>query len=199
MIHRKKKREEGGAAEFSVVSDFKSGCDSAFLKLYHRFQKPIVYYVKTMIRDAEVAEELVQEIFLKVFRFRGQYNEAFAFSTWLWTIARNTVRDHQRGMRFFLENEVSGGEFPVSPDDCPCDSESAEMLVVKKDQRRSLRKAFRLLSRPQRRVLWLRVVRQLSYDEIAKVLGLSLASVKSMVHRAKRILESQGSEIEVYG
>ena len=71
----------------------------AFSKVYQRFSKPLLHYIRSRISDPEVAEELTQEVFLKAYRFRDSYQERYALSTWLWTIARNTISDHLRGAK----------------------------------------------------------------------------------------------------
>src|SRR3954451_5807073 len=71
----------------------------AFAKIYERFRKPLLHFVRSRISDPAVAEEITQEVFLKAYRFRDSYQERYALSTWLWTIARNTVSDHLRGPR----------------------------------------------------------------------------------------------------
>lgn len=165
-----------------TVSLFKNGCEDAYAGLYHRFRKPIFQYVKSRIADDAVAEELTQEIFIKVYRFRETYEDKYAFSTWLWTIARNTISDHLRGTRGAA---CELDEEEIFLDDLPSPLLDAEAIAIARDKRRSLMKMVRSLTRLQKRVLWMRVMHQLSYDEIAAKLGLSLSAVKNLVYRAK--------------
>jgi len=158
--------------------------DKAFNIIYNRFRKPILHYVKARISDQEVAEEITQEIFLKAFRFRDQYEEEYAFSTWLWTIAKNTIADHLRVAR----PTSSHHDEDFLPEDIPCTRHSAETLAIKKDERRRFIKMMKSLTRLQKRVLWMRLVHQHSYEEISKALGLSLTAVKNLGYRAKRTL-----------
>ncbi len=160
-------------------------CDQDwFFKLYRRYQKPIGEFVRSKISNKETAAEVTQEVFLKIFRFHGSYCDTYAFSTWLWTIARNTVTDYGRA-------QASAGrpkEY-LSSDDLPSRERSPEAVALRKDQFRFFLKAIRSLTRPQRRVIWMRVVHQLSYEEIARRMGVSLTSVKNLALRAKATLK----------
>ena len=170
------------------ITDFKSGNGQAFSALYTRYQKPILKYVRARVSDDELAQELCQEIFLKVYRFRESYLEDYAFSTWLWTIARNSISDHLRGGKTSAENEVQASLYAVALDEIIACEKNAEGLLLKKDQRKGFLKVLRALTRPQKRVLWMRMVHHYSYPEISKKLGLSLSSVKCLAHRAKQTL-----------
>lgn len=163
------------------LQGFKKGDENEFSKLYERFNKPILNYVRSRIENGEVAKEVTQDVFVKVFRFRDSYQECNAFSTWLWTIARNTVSDHLRGAQ-------PAQESPVSPEDLPSPQKCAESLVLRKDERRKYFKMMKSLTRLQKRVLWMRFIHHLSYDEISKRLGLSLSAVKNLAYRAKLTL-----------
>jgi RNA polymerase sigma-70 factor (ECF subfamily) len=148
-----------------------------FTNAYRRFRKPIFHYVRSRIADIQVAEEVTQEIFLKVFRFSDSFDETRELSTWIWTIARNTVYDVLRRKNDSEEpGELENFESPL---------ENAEALLEKRDRWRMLRTVLKPLTKLQRRVLWLRVVRQLSYEEISRQLGLSLSAAKNLAYRAK--------------
>lgn len=152
----------------------------AFSKVYQRFSKPLQNYIRSRISDPEIAEELTQEVFLKAYRFRASYQERYALSTWLWTIARNTISDHLRGKTF----EDSG----IPAEELACDRPCAESVVIRKDERRNILRMMRRLTRMQKRVLWMRVIHQLSYEEISRSLGMSLSAVKNLAYRAKLTL-----------
>jgi RNA polymerase sigma-70 factor (ECF subfamily) len=169
----------------SYIAEFKSGDEGAFSKIYSRFQKPILRYVKSKVSDPELAEEITQEIFIKMYRFRDSYQEQFAFSTWLWTIAKNTISDHLRGLKNTQNLSVNNGDDPIVPDELPCTKENAETLIIRKDQKKQLLKILKSLTRLQKRVLWLRMIHHLSYQEISKHLGISLSAVKNLAYRAK--------------
>jgi RNA polymerase sigma-70 factor (ECF subfamily) len=110
---------------FSSNSDF-------FSKLYTRFRIPIYRYVRERTRNEAVAEELTQEIFLKVFRFQGGFEAGPSISAWLWTIAKNTLNDYFRANREVSEDRR------VSAEEAPSPVQNAEALIVRKDLRRRL-------------------------------------------------------------
>lgn len=163
---------------------FKDGNSIAFAKIYDCFRKPILKYVLGRISNTQAAEEVTQEIFTKVFRFRESYDEAQEFSAWLWTIARNTVFDTLRKHKAGNEH-MADAHIPFDYEEVPSEDSGIESALHLKDMRRMTKAAFRDLTKLQRRVFWLRVVKQYSYDEIANAMGMSLSAVKNLGHRAK--------------
>src|SRR4051812_15421890 len=120
---------------------------------YEKYYKPILKFVRTRIAEHSVAEEVTQEVFLKAHRFRASYREEYAFSTWLWAIARNTVCDYLRAVRhspndgFAVTDET---EFVF--DELPSPHQNAETMLMKDEQRRSVLLLFARLSKLQKRV-----------------------------------------------
>lgn len=176
------------------VHGFRDGSEEAFSAIYDWFRPPIRSYIASRIADPADQEEITQEIFLKAYRFRSSYNPRFELSTWLWTVARNTVSDWLRKHRPAMGARApeAGPEFSV--EDFPCGRHDAETRMIHRSQRRNLIRLFRHLTRPQRRVLWLRIIHQHSYQEIGRQLGLSLPSVKNLSLRARvKLAEVTGS------
>jgi RNA polymerase sigma-70 factor (ECF subfamily) len=138
------------------------------------------------VRNAELAEDIAQEVFIKVYRFCAYYNPEQAFETWLKAIARNTILDWHRKQKSSRLELGSDEAFEV--DSVPCKRPDAEKLLVFRSRKEVLKPSLRKLTGLQRRVLFQRVVRNLSYDEIARKLGLSVSSVKSAMYRAKLVL-----------
>jgi len=181
--------EPGKKLPFIVhVRSLRESSAETFGRIYQRFRHPILSYVRARVQDQEVAEEITQDIFVKVFRFRAGYQERFAFSTWLWTIAKNTVADHLRGRR----DRADQVDAEVHAEEIPCTGGNAESRILEKDERRKVFKKLRSLTRLQKRVLWMRLIHQLSYEEISKRLGLSLAAVKNLIYRARQVMLREG-------
>jgi RNA polymerase sigma factor (sigma-70 family) len=167
-----------------LLQAFRNGEDWAFAKIFSRFHRPILRYVEQKVRDEEVAQELVQETFLKIYRHREAYRPEYAFSTWLWTIARNTVLDWNR--RGKLESTVDG---PVSLEESVASPlPNAQMLMELSADRRQLRRVFGRLTGLQRKVIWMRLIHQLSYAEIARRLRITPTAVKCLAYRSKLAL-----------
>jgi RNA polymerase sigma-70 factor (ECF subfamily) len=150
---------------------------------YERFHTPLLQHVRTRIGDPETAADLVQEVFLKAHRSRHLYRPDYALSTWLWAIAKRMIIDHLRG------NRSRGPEPATSIEEFPSGRPDAERILLSKHRWREALRLLRPLTRPQRRVFLLRAFRHLSYEEIATRLGMSLAAVKALAHRARRALE----------
>jgi RNA polymerase sigma factor (sigma-70 family) len=165
-----------------LLTAFKNGGVEAFSKIDRRFRKPIFRYILGRVPDSETAEELTQDVFLKAYRARESYEERFELSTWLWTIARNTVFDWLRKQR----EEVLDSPDEFSWEEIPCNLPCPETRTARKLDRKVLLKLMSTLTDLQKRALFMRVVRQLSYEEISKHLGLSLSAAKCLVYRARR-------------
>ena len=174
----------------SLVVAFQAGSSDAYSKIYERFRKPIMRYISSRLSDAQVAEEVVQDIFLKVYRFRANYSPEYAFSTWLWSISKNTVSDFLRVTRNFQAESRFALPENLHPEELACLRPNAESLVIRsterKNRRRNLLVRMKSLTRLQKRVLWMRSVHDLSDGEISDRLGLTLVAVKNLAYRAKQ-------------
>jgi RNA polymerase sigma-70 factor, ECF subfamily len=163
-----------------------------FAKIYLQFRRPIFKYVTRMVNDIQIAEELTQEIFLKAFRFSSTYQPKYALSTWLWTIARNTVLDWRRKSSLDpCREQRQESEFDLKVEDLPALSSNAEAHMIEKTEKEGIIGLLNSLTELQRRVLLLRVIHHLSYREISKKLGLSLSAVKCLAYRARHTLIGQ--------
>ena len=167
----------------SWIEAFQAGDERIFQEIDESYRNAILRFVSQRIPDRDTALDVTQEIFIKAFRFRARYSSEYAFSTWLWTIARNTVLDSfRRDKQDDHPDEDEENAFI-----CPLPN-AEELLLQKGEKRRRLLKFLRALSGQQKRILWMRLVHQLSYEEIARKLGLSLSAVKCAVYRSKQNL-----------
>ena len=169
---------------------FRSGDESALGQLYRRLAAGLLRYLERIVREPAVAEELVQETFVRVLDARERYAPEARFSTWLFHIARNLAHN---------ELARSRSRHPhLSADEPATDRASgppALVLVASQpdpddavDARREharFAEALATLPERQQTALWLAVVEGQSYEEIAALLGSSVQSVKNLVHRAR--------------
>jgi RNA polymerase sigma-70 factor (ECF subfamily) len=156
------------------------GDDAAFQRLYDRYKGAIRSYVHSLVKIPAVADEIAQEVFLRVYRSRDRYTADAKFSTWLWTIARNLSFDFLRKKTEVLWDEEShAAHEPTSADP------DAEALLVERATRQGIEHCLEELSLAQRQTVALRTHAELSYEEIAETLQVSLAAVKNHLHRAK--------------
>jgi len=184
-MRRKYDSKDHGTKALSsfVLNSFKEGQGWAFSAIYQQYRTPIFCYISDRVQNEAIAEEVTQDVFIKVLRSCTSYQSSFAFSTWLWTITKNTLTD------FFRKN--SKWDMTSELDQIACQNPSADLLLEKKNQKQLLMWVSRNLTRMQRRVLWMRIIYQLPYQEIAKHMRLSVSSVKCLVYRAKELLKSK--------
>ncbi len=160
----------------------KKGDTEAFRQLYERFKKPLFSYFSLRTRKVGEAEELTQELFMRVYTSRLSYEPTAKLSTWLWTIARNLCIDHSR-----KKQEVTGIE-PEIMDREEDPLSSADELLIQNAELKQLERCIDELNPDQKEATLLRTFSEAPYDEIASLLGTSLGNVKSLLFRAKQLL-----------
>lgn len=179
-----------------------NGDEFAFRRLFDRYKRPILSYIKNLSLEWEVAEEITHEIFLKVYRKRESFDPQFQFSTWLWTIARNTSLDYLRKKKDILFDDIyhKGEDGSSFIDDIGSDDKEIEATFIEQQDAEVLARCLDKLIANQKEALMLRVYSELDYDQIALAMKISVSSVKSLIHRAKKnlILEIQKISQEVY-
>ncbi len=162
----------------------------ALFELYHRRVYGLLYRL-TGSRDS--AEDLLQETFLRLVRHIASYDHAGRFEAWLFRIAANLARDHarrhrRRGPTASLDAE-SDGVGPLDRLACEC-SDPADGLVAA-EARQALGQALEALSPQDREILMLRHYGELSFQEIAELLGIPLGTALARAHRALKRLRQQ--------
>jgi len=170
-----------------LITKFQVGDLDSFAPLYSHFYKPIYKYILKFIRSTHVAEELTQDIFLKIYQYRKSYNPEYELSTWIWTIAKNTVYDHLRQSRS-TSTTFQQPENPNAFDFEPAHTETAETIIIEEFEKRKLLILMASLSSKQKEAIFLRLVKRFSYQEISKSMNLSLSAVKSLINRGKSSL-----------
>jgi RNA polymerase sigma-70 factor, ECF subfamily len=159
----------------------RQGCAASFEQLLRRFQTPVLHFLRQRGFSAD-AEDLAQETFLRAYENLHRYDRRWAFSAWLFTIARRTSLNHRRRVRPTADTRVV--EAALSSDAAPLQN-----LVAEESRRRLWDQAGAVLSEEQTTALWLHYVEEMPAREIARVLGRSWASVKVMLFRARRRLK----------
>lgn len=149
----------------------------AFETLVDRFQGGLIQYFTMLTRDRSIAEDLAQEVFLKLYRSRQRYRPEAKFQTYLYRIARNHWTDHlrrqtKRGKLVPLEDQ---NEPPGDP-------------AITTIEWQILERAVASLSEKQRHVFLLSRIEDLSFPEISQILEIPVGTVKSRMHHALSIL-----------
>ena len=156
--------------------------------LFERHQKPLFNYYLRMTGSRTASEDLVQDVFLRILRYRHTYQEGTPFQTWMYRIARNARLDAVR---------KDGQEVALDPerDNAAAGSTSpADELAAKQDAA-LLRRALAALPEDKREVLILSRYQELKYDQIARLLDCEVGAVKVRVYRAIRELRQIYSEL----
>jgi len=155
---------------------------AAFEELVRRYKRAIFAYAMASTGSRQDAEEITQDVFVKVYRAAHRFNSRYSFTTWLYAIASNTCKNKFRSRK---KRTVSlDGEdiatVPVSHETDPLEAYRKNVEISE------VRNAIDQLPPPYRQVLYLRYVESLSYREIAQVLGLSLGNVEARIFRGKK-------------
>lgn len=174
--------------EQELILNLQDGELESFSFLYARFAKPILKFVLRHVRSRDIAEELTQDVFLKVYQHRGSYDPQFEVSTWIWTIARNTVYDYLRQSRSSNSEFSIGASEPPHPLHESVSHRTAETIIMEEFEKIKLTELMATLSTKQKEAIFLRLVKKFSYQEISKSMNLSLSAVKSLINRGKSTL-----------
>jgi RNA polymerase sigma-70 factor (ECF subfamily) len=159
----------------------------AFDEIVARYKGRIFSFIMRMVKDPTLAEELTQETLIRVYIHAAKYREIAKFSTWVFTIATNLVRNkmRQRSRRpsmISLNPAPEDDEIPVDPADTSAD---ASDQVQREELARLISEATARIPEKYRVPFLLREVEQLSYEEIQQVTGLKLGTVRSRINRAR--------------
>ena len=182
-------------SDVQLMLDVKAGDEQSFALLLQRYRSPLVNFLYRMVRNREQAEDLAQEVFIRVYRARADYVPSAKFTTWLFRIATNlalnSVRDtrHQR-MEISLDAPVTadaeeGDERTLDVADKRPD---IEQHLVEEARKEMIRHAIDKLPEKQRAAVLLHKYQELDYAEIAKILSCSESALKSLLFRAYEAL-----------
>lgn len=183
--------------DIQLMLEVKAGDEQSFALLLHRYRSPVINFLYRMVRNRAQAEDLAQEVFLRVYRARGGYAPSAKFSTWLFRIATNlalnSVRDtrHER-QEVSLERpgaETEEGE--EKPLEVADQSANIEQHLVEEARSRMIREAVEKLPEKQRAAVLLHKYEELSYGEIARILNCSESALKSLLFRAYETLRAE--------
>src|SRR5215467_15455826 len=177
-------------SDVQLMLDVKAGDEASFELLLQRYRTPLVNFLYRMVRNREQAEDLAQEVFLRVYRAREDYVPSAKFTTWLFRIATNLALNSVRDTRY-RKLEVSI-DAPISETedgdertlDIPEKHPNIEQHLVEDARRKMIRHAIDKLPEKQRAAVLLHKYQELDYAEIAKILACSESALKSLLFRA---------------
>ncbi len=181
-----------------VMLRVKTGDESAFTYLVQKYRRQIVGFMYRMCHNPAAAEELAQEVFLRVYRSRESYEASAKFNTWLYRIATNLAVNHARDTRHerpenTLRLDEPDQETGVTPD-LADESLTAEEQMLRRERMAVIRQKVQGLPERQRMAVIMHKYQQLDYREIADVMKLSESATKSLLFRAYETLRQQLKE-----
>ena len=189
---------EGGRSDAEIMLQVKAGDESAFEYLVQKYRRPMVSFMFRMAHSNAAAEDLAQEVFLRVYRSRESYEASAKFTTWLYRIATNLAVNHARDTRHErAENTVSLDEPDAESGhtlDLPDRTPSAEETIVQRERVAAIRQRVQALPERQRIAVVMHKYQQMEYRQIADVLKLSESATKSLLFRAYETLREQLKE-----
>ena len=164
----------------------RSGDANAFTAVYEQLRTPIFSFLLRLTNDRAVAEELLQETFLRLARSASRLRQDSNLKAWLFTVARNLARDHLRRSRLDFERLRDLALWPSEPE--PSASRSALAVVEARDTTHRVERAIATLKPKYREVLLLVAVAGLEPAEAAQVLGIRPTTLRQRLARARRQL-----------
>ncbi len=187
------REEEKGArpSDEDLIERFQNGDLYAFDLIVKRYKNQLLNFVYRFLGNAEEAEDLVQETFLRVYRNRKAYQKVAKFSTWIYTIAGNLAKTELRKRKrrkFFSISDLGYNEKDYDISD---EAFNPEKDVDGRMKEEIIYREIEALSPKFREVILLRDVQQLSYEEISQIVKIPLGTVKSRVNRGRLKLQEK--------
>jgi len=173
----------------------KQGDSRAFAELVDKYKQPVMNVVYRMIHDATEAEDLAQNVFVQVYRSAHRYQVSSKFSTWLFTIVRNLCLNEIRRRSRHPADSMDAPH--PEQEEQPWQQFEDKKVFAPPDQllhgelQEKIEQALAELPENQRVAILLCRQDELSYEEIAKVLGCSLSATKSLIHRGRELLKQK--------
>lgn len=164
-----------------LMARIAAGDAQAFALLYERWSAPVHTFLVRLVGDRHLAEDLLQESFLRLWRARHEYQAAARFRAWLFTITRRLVIDRARQARIAWEDDPAALDRVIAPERADHRQEAREVLG-------RVERALADLAPAQREVVLLSRVAGMSAEEIAEVIGSTPGAVRVALHRALRRL-----------
>jgi RNA polymerase sigma-70 factor (ECF subfamily) len=173
------------APDEDLMLEVRNGAGETLGVLFDRYHGPLYNFYAKLTGDRTLSEDLVQEVFLRILKYRQSYQPGTPFRAWIYQIARNARVDHYRKTprHISFEPEMAPA---VMPKDAAQESEEAALL----------HQAMMEMPEEKREILLLSRFQELKYEEIARLLGCELGTVKTRIHRAIQELRLKFRELE---
>jgi RNA polymerase sigma-70 factor (ECF subfamily) len=172
-----------------------AGDEAGYNYLVGKYHRQIIHFLFRMVRNEAIAEELAQEVFLRVYRSRESYRAEAKFSTWLYRIATNLAVNHARDTKYERQAQTleldapdtESGTTPEVADDDP----NIEQRLLREERMAAIRAQIQALPERQRMAVLMHKYQEMDYREIGEVLKLSESATKSLLFRAYQTLRER--------
>jgi len=160
-----------------IMEAVKKGDLQQVTPLFQRHYKRIFNFLARMTGDRALAEDLTQNVFLRLIKYRSSYKEGLRFQSWMYQMARNVFSDHYQASKKKPAGSIAIEKVQENLDD----GDGSHQLL---EQEEILRKSLAMLPEDQRELLVLARFQHMKYEEVAVIMNTSVANVKVKVHRA---------------
>lgn len=172
-----------------IMEAVKNGDLQQVSVLFERYHKRIYNFLARMTIDRDLAEDLTQNVFLRIMKYRSSYREGMRFQSWIYQVARNIFSDHYQSHKnkfsdFITVDKISN-HLPESED-----------TYDREEQEKLLTRSMALLSDEQRELLVLTRFQHMKYEDVALIMDTTVANIKVKVHRAIAKLREHYFELE---
>jgi RNA polymerase sigma-70 factor (ECF subfamily) len=196
--------DPGSLTDEELLRRYHEGEVQAFGVLLERYRRPVYNFILRSVRDRERAEDLLQDVFLRVVQRSGDFKGESKFSTWLYTIARNLCIDTSRKMVFRRHRSLdapvrsSEGDGTALVERVASEKPAVDRDAIAQELQARIAEAVEELPEEQREVFLMRQVQNLPFKEIAEIVGVPENTVKSRMRYALERLQAALSEYEDY-
>lgn len=185
----------GNLTDAEIMLRVRDGDDSCFDYLIEKYRRPILHFMFRMVHNQAIAEELAQEVFLRVYRSRQTYRAEARFTTWLYRIATNLGVNHARDTKhertaqnvYLDEPDADTGTTPDLADQTP----TIEEDLLRQERLKAIREHVMALPERQRTAVLMHKYQGMDYKQIGEVLKLSESATKSLLFRAYQTLRER--------
>lgn len=158
--------------------------------LFERYHLRLYNFLAKLAMDREVGEDLTQNVFLRMLKYRSSYKETMRFQSWIYQLARNVFADHYQSMKRNMQSQLDVERIA----DLVPDGESG----AEEEREARLHRSLTLLSEEQRELLVLTRFQHMKYEEVAELWDTTVANIKVKVHRAMIKLREHYFQLEAY-
>lgn len=191
------------ANDHELIALARTGSEKAYRELLDRYQRPVFSLVYRMVRDRELAEDLAQETFIKVFNHLDKYNPSYKFSSWIFKIASNLAIDSMRRKKPATvsidgsRHAETAAEMESTRITIESGDENPEEALASKQLGAEIEQAIGQLRPEYRTAILLRHVEGRPYEEISEIMGIPLGTVKTYIHRARAELRETLAHLRI--